>query len=104
MFVPTAITEKTPQINAIISQAMAELYPSVQQIRFRFGQDWTGDWATYFLVLLSDEASKPEDHEIGPRVVHSIANNFNVVELGMFPHFNFRSQSEQAKLQEPAWA
>ena len=24
--------------------------------------------------------------------------------LGMFPHFNFRLESEQAKLQDVAWA
>jgi hypothetical protein len=56
----------------------------VKYIRYSIGQDWTAEWATFFRVMLSDEAARNQPGD-------------------MFPHFNFRSESEQAKQREPAW-
>ena len=104
MLLPVA-AQKAPQINAAISQVVKEMYPDVQHIRYEFAQDWTGQWAVFFRVLLSDEASKRENlREIAPRVVWSMSEKLYVPDLGLFPHFYFRSESEQKQVNEPAWA
>jgi hypothetical protein len=33
-----------------------------------------------------------------------MSEKLDLPDLGVFPYFDFRSQSEQAKLHEPAWA
>jgi hypothetical protein len=38
------------------------------------------------------------------RVALTIRNEVDAEQLGLHSYFNFRSQSEQAELKEPAWA
>lgn len=103
--VPTTITDKRPIIDEAVAQSLKELAPDVERINYVFGQDWTGDWAVYFKVLLSDEASQePNLRKVAPRVLSTIADKLDPTKIGMFPHFNFRSHSEQAERNEPAWA
>ena len=56
-------------------------------------------------MLLSDEASD-RDHlrDVVTRVDRRMMDELDIPSLGMFPHFSFRSQSEQDKVNEPAWA
>jgi len=54
-----ADSSKQPQINAAVTDVVKELSPSVKKIRFDIGQDWSGQWAIFFRVLLSDDASEP---------------------------------------------
>ena len=103
MMMPGAIT-KQPQINAAVTQVIKELSPGVQRTRYEIAPDWSGQWAIFFRVLLADEASK-DDHlrEIVPRVVWRLSEQLDLPNLGLFPYFDFRSQSEQTQLDEPAW-
>ena len=104
MYPPTIAVQKQPQINAFVSEVVKEFFPDVQRIRFEFAQDWTGEWAVYFHVLLSDKASKRANlRKIAPRVRRIISDKI-IPELDMMPHFDFTSQSEQAELKDPAWA
>jgi hypothetical protein len=104
MYLPIAV-QKQPQINAAVAAVVRELSPDVQHIRFEIAPDWSGQWAVFFRVLLSDEASDPVNlREIAPRVVRRISDQLDIPSLGMFPYFDFRSQSEQTKFHEPAWA
>jgi hypothetical protein len=101
---PTAAT-KQQQIDAAVAEVLRELSPDVQRIRYEIAQDWSGDPAVFFRVLLSDEASQDRNlREIVPRVVWSMSDRVYLAELGLFPYFDFRSQSEQAKHPEPTWA
>lgn len=53
MPLPSVVTKETE-----VHSAVAELLkPDVQYIRFDIGRDWSGDWALFFRVVLSDEAS-----------------------------------------------
>lgn len=100
---PLALTHQ-PQIAAAIEEVVNELAPGVERIRYDIGQDWSGQWAIFFRVLLSDEASNERNlREIAPQIVWSISRRLDLARLGMFPYFNFRSHSEQAALNEPAW-
>lgn len=103
MLVPGAIT-KQPEINAAVSEVARLLAPDVQHIRYDIGQDWSGDWAIFFRVVLSDEASKNRLREITSKVVSQLAARLDFSAMGLFAYHNFRSVSEQAVLQEEAWA
>jgi hypothetical protein len=94
MIVPIALM-KQPQINAAVTEVVNELSPAVRRIRYEIGQDWDGQWAIFFRVLLSDDASKPKNlREIGPRIVWSMSDRLDLPGLGLFPHFDFRSETE----------
>ena len=103
MMVPTELA-KQPQINAAVTEVVSQLSPSVRRIRYDMEEDWTGQWAIFFRVLLSDDASKPGNlRQIVPRIIRTMSERLDLPGLGMFPYFNFRSETEQALLREPAW-
>jgi hypothetical protein len=101
----TADLSKQPQIDAAVTEVVKELSPSVKKIRFDIDQDWSGQWAIFFRVLLSDAASEPKNlREIAPRVVWRMSERLDLPGLGLFPYFNFRSEAEQALVKDLAWA
>ena len=103
MIVPTELA-KEPQINAAVTEVVSQLSPSVRRIRYDIEQDWTGQWAIFFRVLLSDDASKPGNlRQIVPRIIWTMSERLDSSGIGMFPYFNFRSETEQALLRDPAW-
>jgi len=93
---------------AEIAEAVADverlLAPDVVRIRYEIGADWSGDWAIYFRVVLSDEAAENRLREVAKQVVQRLADRLDFQALGLYPYHNFRSQSEQAALREEAWA
>ena len=104
MYLPIAVKAQ-PQITAAIAHVMKEMTPAVQRINYEVAQDWAGDWAIFFNVLLSDEASERDRlREVAPRILRLISHDLDIPSHGMLPHIHFRSQSEQAELNDPAWA
>jgi hypothetical protein len=104
MYLPSAIAQQ-PQINAAIAQIIDELAPHVLHIRCEMGRDWNGDGAIFFRVLLSDEGSSAGNlRDVTSKVVWKMSEKVDFPSIGLFPYYNFRSQSEQAEMQEPAWA
>ncbi len=104
MQVPNGTGEQ-PQINAAVVAVTRELSPDVHHIRFEIADDWSGQTALYFRVVLSDEASKkPKLREIVAKVAWMISERLDLPELGLFPYFDFRSESEQAQLNQTEWA
>lgn len=105
MILPSSITfTKQAEINAVISEVVRLLAPDVVRIRFDFGEDWSGDPAIFFRVLLSDEAAERRLHEVTRRVVQALEDQVDFRSLGLFAYYNFRSVSEQAVLREEIWA
>ncbi len=103
MYQPSAVT-KQAEIQAAIDQVESSLAPDVVRIRYEIGEDWSGQWAIFFRVVLSDDAAKHRLREVGAKVVWGLAQHLDFPGLGVFPYHNFRSVSEQALLREPAWA
>jgi len=95
---------KQPQINAAITEVVEELSPWVRYIRYSIAHDWSGQWAIFFRVILSDDASKNRLREITTQVVWRMSERLDLPDLELFPHFDFRSESEQATLNEAEWA
>ncbi|HEV3202550.1 MAG TPA: hypothetical protein VGZ73_31875 [Bryobacteraceae bacterium] len=103
MLVPTEIA-KTPQINTAVAEVVKEFSPHVRHIRLR---DRTGldrrEWTITFRVLISDKAAKKKNRHDIVTGVRSRMTDLIVPALGVIPDFWFRSESEQKKLDEPAW-
>jgi hypothetical protein len=103
MYWPMTAT-KQPQIDAAVAEVATQLEPDVVHIRYEIGQDWSGQWAIFFRVLLSDDAGEKRLREVATQVVWRLADRLDFAALGLFPYHNFRSVSEQAVLREEAWA
>lgn len=71
---------------------------------YSFAEDSTGELSLFFRIILSGSASAPNRlGEITQRIREEIRKETKAEDLGLQTYFNFRSQSEQAKLKEPAW-
>ena len=103
MYLPSAVT-KQPEINAAVSEVVRLLAPDVVHIRYDIARDWSGDWAIFFRVLLSDEAGAQRLRDVATKVVARLANHLDFGALGLLAYHNFRSESEQSVLREEAWA
>jgi hypothetical protein len=103
MYQPSAITKKA-EIQAAINEVVRTLTPEVVHIRYEIGEDWSGQWAIFFRVVLTDDTAKHRLREIASKVVWGLARQLDFPAMGVFPYHNFRSVSEQAALNEPAWA
>ena len=77
-------------------------FPGVAKLRYTVENDWSGDPAIFFWITLSDDMARPEVlSETSRRIMDFITQRLDPAgQWGLIPYFNFRSQSEQAKLQE----
>jgi hypothetical protein len=82
------------------------LAPKVVRIRYDFKDDWIGEPAVFFKVILSDAITEREHRrEVINMVETEIDREIEPEEQwGVLPYFRFRSQSEQAHRFDPAWA
>src|SRR5258708_22516000 len=99
MNMPTGAV-KQQQINAAIATVQRELRRWVRHIGYDIGQDWSGQWAIFFRVLLSDEAAQNMLKDVATRVIWRTSERLDLPTLGLFPYFDFRSESEQTKIYE----
>jgi len=68
------------------------------------GEDWSGQWAIFFRILLTDDAAWHRLRDVATKVVWELARQLDFPGIGVFPYHNVRSVSAQSMLQEPAWA
>lgn len=74
----------------------------VVNMRYTIENDWSGDPAIFFWITLSDATA---DRAVLPKttkhIIEFITKRVDPAgRWGLIPYFNFRSQSEQAKLKE----
>jgi hypothetical protein len=102
--VPSGIVNQR-QLATAIQKAANALAPDVVRIRYALTIDSTGSAAIFFRVLLSDRASRPDRlYETTEGITAKILEIVQPQErFGMDAYFNFRSESEQSKLQDAAW-
>jgi hypothetical protein len=103
MYLPSAVTKQV-EIQAAINEVESSLMPDVVRIRYDIAEDWSGQWAIFFRIVLSDDAAKRRLRDVATKVVWGLARYLDFPGMGVFPYHNFRSVSEQALLQEEAWA
>jgi len=102
--IASSFDAKTPQLNAVVSQVVGELYPDVQYIRFSIEDDWTGEPRLFFRVVLSDDVyPSGRLREVTGRVRNRLSE-LVIPELeALPPYFSFRGMSEQLALKTPEW-
>jgi hypothetical protein len=100
---PSAVT-KQAEIDAATDRVCQIVGPDVVRIRYEIGEDWSGQWAIFFRVVLTDDAARRRLRDVATKVVWELSRQLDFPGMGVFPYHNFRSESEQAALQEPAWA
>jgi hypothetical protein len=103
--VPRAFAQQD-QFSAAVAEVERQLQPRVVRIRYTLGNDWTGDPAVFFRITLPDEATERDRllstaNDVSSTLVRRVEP---LEEWGVLPYFSYRSQSEQAQLNEPAWA
>ncbi|SPE42231.1 hypothetical protein SBA3_5060003 [Candidatus Sulfopaludibacter sp. SbA3] len=103
MYLPSAVTKQS-EIQIAINEVERNLAPDVVRIRYEIGEDWSGQWAIFFRIVLTDEAARRRLREVAGKVVWGLAGQLDFPAMGVFAYHNFRSVSEQEVLQEPAWA
>jgi hypothetical protein len=103
MYVPSAVT-KQAEIDVATQRVQQTIGPDVVRIRYEIAEDWNSEWAIFFRVVLTDDAARHRLGEVANEVIRGLENQLDFPGLGVYPYHNFRSVSEQAMLQEPAWA
>jgi hypothetical protein len=105
VIIPRASTQQG-QFDSAVAEVERTLAPQVVRIRYTLGDDWSGEPAVFSRILPSDAASRHDRlWDVTDQVSTVIDQRIEPLEQwGVLPYFNFRSQSEQAQLNEPAWA
>jgi hypothetical protein len=100
MYLPRGVAQPVEFIQRL--NALAPFPPGVVNFRYTLENDWSGDPAVFFWITLADEAAHPSVlSETTRRIADLIIRQVDPAgQWGLIPYFNFRSQSEQAKLQE----
>ena len=103
MYLPRGVAQPTEFIRHL--NGLAPYPPGVVNVRYSVDSDWSGDPAVFFWITLSDDAARREVlSQTSRRVVDFITQRVDPVgQWGLIPYFSFRSQSEQARLQEEAF-
>jgi hypothetical protein len=99
MCVPTAFA-RPGQFQTAVNRAVQQLRPNVVDVTFTLGNDWSGESAVFFIVILSNASTRREQLlRITNQVSNAIVQMVKPLEQwGVLPYFNFRSEAEQAKI------
>ena len=105
MNIARAFVQQT-QLDEAVGNLKPELGSDVVTLRYTLGQDWSGEPAIFFRVVLSDRASRRDQlRSATNQIENAIMRRLQPLEeWGVLPYFSFRSMAEQAALQEEAWA
>lgn len=92
------------RIDEGLRTAFSALESDVVRIRYSVDENWAGEPAVYFRVVLTDLASKRARlREVARRVRETVFREVRPDELGLEAYFFFRGESEPETLQEEAW-
>ena len=88
-----------------IERARRRLGPEVVRLKHSVGADTSGEPSIYFRIVLTDSASVEETlADVIGQISGILFDELRPYEnWGLRPYFSFRSQSEQAKRDDPAW-
>jgi hypothetical protein len=106
VYVPTGFINTT-EVEKAVDEFIRTLGPEVVRVRWNIGNDWSGDPVLYFRVVLADSVSGDVKTflDTAERVRASFREQLQPLEnWGLFPHINFRSNAENAQLNDPKWA
>ena len=103
--IPTGFIRQA-DLDAEVSRAVSKLGPEVLRVKHVVQPDTGGDPAIYFRIILTDSATRSKVPGDTTQKIRALLNR----ELqprerwDLIPHFNFRTESEQAALNDPMWS
>ena len=100
----SAEVRKQTEIAAVVADVERISAPDVAYIRFTISEDWTGEPAVYFRVMLSDEAAKNRLLEVAELVKSRLADRLDYESMGLRAYTHYRRQSDQARIRDKEWA
>ena len=88
-----------------IDKVVRRLGPEVVRIRYNLDEDWTGEPAIFFRVVLTDSAARdPKRRGATQKVIEHVFDDLQPQgNWGRYPYFNFLSKSDSLKINDPAW-
>ncbi|MBS1832437.1 MAG: hypothetical protein JST65_06990 [Acidobacteria bacterium] len=106
MYAPILFSQPA-KFKAAVKRAVRCLKPDVVDVSYTFGEDWNGGPSVFFMVILSNAASSQRENlfQVTDRASKMIDFVVQPAEnWGVYPYFNFRSEAEQAELNQKALA
>lgn len=102
--IPRAYRQQARFASAVAEAGRALISQTVR-IRYTLEDDWSGEPAVFFRIVLPDDAcGHGRLYDVTSRISAEIVRRIEPLELwGVLPYFNYRSQSEQAQLKDPEW-
>jgi hypothetical protein len=105
MALMTASSVHQQEIDSAVHRVESKFAQAVDHIRYNLGENWIGAPSIFFRVVVRDEASRRDLLlELSEKVSISLMNEAKTDENGLYAYFDFMSMSEQARIQDPAWA
>jgi hypothetical protein len=103
MYIARAIAQQ-PQFHAAVAEIA--LPPEVLSLTARLDTDWNGNDAVFFQVVLRDNAvPRAQLLSFTKKISQAIINQLDPnQEWGVWPYFDFLTQSELARMKQPVWA
>ena len=96
--------EQLKEFEQSVQQTAGKFPREVVRVRYSFAEDWSGDPAIYFRIVLSDEASRRDKlGDTTRRIRSELTDDLRLDESEYIPYFDFRSKAEQDKLKDPEW-
>ena len=94
------------QIASEIERAIPKLGPEVVRVKYKVGEDTSGEPAIYFRIVLVDPAPGVDGFgDVADKIRETLFDELRPNEnWGLRYYCRFRSQSEQAKMSDPDWA
>ena len=91
------------EFEAAVAKAAQRLSPCVVSLMPAVEDDWSGDPAVFFTVVLKDEVNPESLFRVTNEVRDTIESDVAPrEEWGVLPYFSFRSESEQARIEATA--
>jgi hypothetical protein len=104
MYIARAFAQQ-PQFFAAVAEAASTLPHPAVSVTPSIGTDWNGESAVFFQIVLADGTPRSQLLNLTRQISQAIVQQVQPLEeWGALPYFNFRTQSEQARFKEPAWA
>jgi len=103
MYIAKAFAQQAQFFGAV---SPLSLPPRVVSLTPTLGTDWNGNEAVFFQVVLADNAvPRTQLLAFTKQISQSIVSRLNPnEEWGVWPYFDFITQSEQARMKQPTWA
>lgn len=102
VYVAKAFAQQSHFLSAVAQAASALPVVSVTPT---LGTDWNGESAVFFQIVIADGTPRGQLLNLTKSISQAIVQQVRPLEeWGVLPYFEFRTQSEQARIKEPTWA